>query len=227
MILYKYDKDTKEYLGYFSAYIDPLESIKQNREIYVIPPCSTSVIPPKLKEGCTFVFDTNKNVWEELEDHRGLICWDKNGKEVTITKLGAISEELSLKKPFTLEEMKDKKVREVNSKYLLAYRERVKIGDINVCIDEAVKLKNSLITFGDFGSFIFDETLVKPEEAERALKFLYIRSILLLEKKKELLNIIANSKSIEEVEKINIEYILEIEKCLDLSMEELREKLSS
>ena len=227
MILYKYDEETKEYLGYFEAYTDPLESIKQNKDVYVIPPCSTPLTPPELKEGYALVFNTEKNIWEELEDHRGLICWDKNGKEVLITDLGSIPEDLLLEKPYTLKETKDEKLEEINSKYSAAYADKVKVEGVKVCIDGAVEIKNKLNAFEEFGNFTFDDVVLSKEEAEKIIKFLYIRSILLLNKKKELLNVLENSKSVEEVKGLKVDFTLKMKKYLDLSIEELKEKLGN
>ena len=45
MIFYTYDKKTKEYIGTQNAFIDPLETKKQGKDIYLKPANSTNIKP--------------------------------------------------------------------------------------------------------------------------------------------------------------------------------------
>lgn len=45
MIFYSYDKNTKEYTGTQNAFIDPLETKKQGKDIYLKPANSTDIKP--------------------------------------------------------------------------------------------------------------------------------------------------------------------------------------
>ena len=45
MIFYTYDDKTKEYTGTQNAFIDPLESEKQGKDVYLVPANSTNIKP--------------------------------------------------------------------------------------------------------------------------------------------------------------------------------------
>lgn len=45
MIFYGYDKKTKEYTGTQNAFIDPLETKKQGKKVYLVPVNSTNIKP--------------------------------------------------------------------------------------------------------------------------------------------------------------------------------------
>ena len=96
MILYNYDKSTGEYLSSSQAVIDPLETIKQGKTVYMFPAYSTLIVPPVKKEGYALCFDTNKNAWTYVEDHRGQQVWDKQTLEpIEVTELGPVNNYLT------------------------------------------------------------------------------------------------------------------------------------
>lgn len=66
---YKYDKDTKEYIGFQQCQLDPLESERQGREIYLIPANCTPETPPELEPGKAIIFE--KGGWQKVPDYRG------------------------------------------------------------------------------------------------------------------------------------------------------------
>ena len=68
MQTYKFDDDTKEYLCAEEAFLDPLETEQQGKEIYLLPADSTFTEPLKAKEGYAVCW-TGK-AWEYIEDHR-------------------------------------------------------------------------------------------------------------------------------------------------------------
>lgn len=72
--VYKYDEKTKEYLGTTETMIDPLESKKQGRTIYLLPANSTFTKPKEeAPEGYANVW--NGIVWKLIEDNRGKEYW--------------------------------------------------------------------------------------------------------------------------------------------------------
>ena len=50
MIIYNYDEFTKEYTGYCNADLDPEETKRQGKNVYLIPANATAQKPPKVKE---------------------------------------------------------------------------------------------------------------------------------------------------------------------------------
>lgn len=65
MKAYRYDSETKKYIGEIDRQIDPLESEAQGKEIWLMPADSTDIIPPEAKDGYDIVF--NGADWEYKE----------------------------------------------------------------------------------------------------------------------------------------------------------------
>jgi hypothetical protein len=76
MLVYKFHPETKEYLYAVEAYIDPLETKKQKKDIYLLPANATFIQPLDYKEQYAIVW--NGESWEYIEDHR--VVYDTNGK---------------------------------------------------------------------------------------------------------------------------------------------------
>lgn len=68
MLTYRFDENTKEFLVSEQAFLDPLESQIQNKEIYLLPANSTFTKPLDPKEGYAVVWENNE--WIYKEDHR-------------------------------------------------------------------------------------------------------------------------------------------------------------
>ena len=66
MYLFTYDNQTKEYIGSERQYIDPLESKKEGRDIYVMTDNTTDVKPLEFKEGFTQIWNGKKWEYKEL-----------------------------------------------------------------------------------------------------------------------------------------------------------------
>lgn len=62
MIIYHYDPTTKEYAGRSDARLDPLESKKQGKDIYLLPAYATIEKPMDVPEGKMQLW--NKDRWE-------------------------------------------------------------------------------------------------------------------------------------------------------------------
>lgn len=73
MNVYKYDEDTKEYISIETALLDPLETKKQQKNVYLLPANATFTAPPAEKEGFARVWTGES--WQEAEDHRGTKYW--------------------------------------------------------------------------------------------------------------------------------------------------------
>lgn len=66
MLVYRYDEKTKEFLGEFKAQLDPLESKKANKEIWLLPADSTFNKPLSEKEGFKIKWNGDSWVYEEI-----------------------------------------------------------------------------------------------------------------------------------------------------------------
>ena len=117
MQVYKFDEQTKEYMGTEAAMLDPLESQQQGKEIYLLP-ANATFIAPALQEGYVSVF--KEGAWKNLEDNRGKEYWlpeDKYGAPAREMKeLGPLPEGATLTAPErTLEEVKAAKIAELKT----------------------------------------------------------------------------------------------------------------
>lgn len=227
MILYKYNGKTRELIGCFEARLDELETIKQNREVFAIPPNSTPVKPFKPSKGHTVIFVNNK--WEEIEDNRGLKVYDKKGKEHTITELGVISKDFSKEKPFIIKEVKEEKVKEINEAYKKAKEEKVKIGELEVNLEDFKPLRDTVANLGaEYKTFVFRDEFVSRENIEEAIKVLYIREILLAKRKKEQIKEVMSSRS-KNIGDYNIDFNInkEVKRLQNLEISEIDKELCS
>lgn len=119
MNVYKYNEDTKEYIGIEAAQLDPLETKKASKNIYLLPANATFTAPPAEKEGFAVVW--NGEAWEQVEDNRGVEYWlpdDKYGAPAREMKdLGALPEGATLTPPEqTQEEKNQEQANEAKSK---------------------------------------------------------------------------------------------------------------
>ena len=111
MQVYKYDEKTKEYIGTEQALIDPLETEKQGKEIYLLP-ANATFEKPNLQEGFASVWNDK---WENIEDNRGKEYWldtDSFGTPAhTMKDLGAFPANAVFTAPTkTLEQLKQDKI---------------------------------------------------------------------------------------------------------------------
>lgn len=68
MKIYCFEQDTKEYIGVEDALLDPLETKKQGKEIYLIPANAVLEEPPAAEEGKAIIYS---NGWKSVPDNRG------------------------------------------------------------------------------------------------------------------------------------------------------------
>ena len=71
MKIYHYNKETKEFTRESEARIDPLEKIKSDKTVYVIPANATVKKPPGTQAKKAICFDSETSNWKHREDHRG------------------------------------------------------------------------------------------------------------------------------------------------------------
>ena len=117
MQVYKYDEQTKEYIGTEQALIDPLETELQGKTIYLLP-ANATFENPNLQDGFASVFDGTQ--WENIEDNRGKEYWLQDDAYGTpareMKELGPLPEGATLKAPErTLEEVKAAKIAELKT----------------------------------------------------------------------------------------------------------------
>lgn len=114
---YLYDEKTKEYKSEVNAQLDPLESTKAGKDIYLLP-ANATWDEPTVKDGCVPVW--NGETWDAVEDHRKQEYWlpeDKYGAPAREMKeLGPLPEGATLTVPErTLEEVKADKVQSLKA----------------------------------------------------------------------------------------------------------------
>lgn len=231
MIVYRYDKNTKEYLGEYNAFIDPLETKLRGQEVFAIPAYCTTKEPFIPEIGSTIVF--NGENWEQIEDHRGAIVFNKKtGKMFLITELGVIPDEYVLEKPVIISELKEEKAKEIEALYVEEIEKVISIGKLKGKAQDWVEFSKTLSSADMFKVIPVrqenDYTLVDEKELEEATRFLYIRSCLLPVRKKELVKELKGLKSKKQVLEFKVDFNIdeEMKKYIDLPVEELNEKMS-
>lgn len=85
MIIYNYDSITFEYTGESYASLDPEESKRQGKDVYLIPDYATDKKPPKTKTNETVIF---KNGWKIVPDYRGMYMVDESMQPQKVKDFG-------------------------------------------------------------------------------------------------------------------------------------------
>lgn len=115
MIFYIYDKKTKEYTGTQNAFIDPLETKKQGKNVYLVPANATDKKPLETKENQAVIF--NGSEWEIVADYRNKTYYigteQHEMKELGDLPKGATFEPVEPEK--TLDELKSEKLAELTA----------------------------------------------------------------------------------------------------------------
>lgn len=89
MIIYNYDSITKEYTGYVQAGLDPEETKKQGKNVYLLPANATFIKPPASEPFKARVF--KEGAWSYEKDFRkGFYKVDSSLNVTEITELGDI-----------------------------------------------------------------------------------------------------------------------------------------
>lgn len=88
MQIYNYTHEG-EYLGQSEAAIDPLETERQGRDVYLLPANASFDPPPAAGKGQVAVFNKATGKWRTAPDYRGKIYYDtETGAECAITVAG-------------------------------------------------------------------------------------------------------------------------------------------
>lgn len=115
MIFYIYDEKTKEFTGTQNAFIDPLETKKQGKNVYLVPANATDKKPLETKENQAVVF--NGSDWEIVADYRNKTYYigteQHEMKELGDLPNGATFEPVEPEK--TLDELKSDKLVELTA----------------------------------------------------------------------------------------------------------------
>ncbi len=90
MQIYDYHPITKEFLIERTARLDPLETKKQGKPVFLMPANATSIDPgkPPGRKNEAFVFDESKQNWVVVKDHRG-VYYGPTGGPVHFGELGS------------------------------------------------------------------------------------------------------------------------------------------
>lgn len=102
---YIFDRMTGEFIRVQEACIDPQESRKHGREVYLLSANGTTTPPPEQKEGYVVIW--NGAAWEKIEDHRGETVWKSYEESMEIRELGPIPDGWVLDQPEKPVEMAD------------------------------------------------------------------------------------------------------------------------
>ncbi|MEX1770678.1 tail fiber assembly protein [Escherichia coli] len=85
--VFNYLDGSNEFIGENDAYIPPHTGLPAN---------STDIAPPEIPAGFAAIFDTTRNLWNLIEDHRGKTVYHtETGDAKTISKLGALPEDVT------------------------------------------------------------------------------------------------------------------------------------
>ena len=114
---YLFDEKTKEFKNEVNAQLDPLESEKADKDIYLLP-ANATWDKPAVKNGCVPIWNGEK--WDAVEDNRKKEYWlseDKYGAPAhEMKKLGPLPEGAMLTAPErTLAEVKADKVQSLKA----------------------------------------------------------------------------------------------------------------
>jgi hypothetical protein len=89
MIIYNYDEITKEYIGQCNADLDPEETKRQGKNVYLIPANATTKKPPKAKENEIVIYNEG---WEIVADFRGLYMVNSDMQPKKVEGIGELPE---------------------------------------------------------------------------------------------------------------------------------------
>ena len=114
---YLFDEKTKEYKSEVNAQLDPLESARAGKNIYLLP-ANATWDKPAVKDGCVPIW--NGETWDMVEDNRKKEYWlpeDKYGAPAhEMKELGPLPEGAMLTAPErTLDEVKADKVQSLKA----------------------------------------------------------------------------------------------------------------
>ena len=220
MIFYIYDEKTKEYTGTQNAFIDPLETKKQGKNVYLVPANATDKKPLDVKENQAVIF--NGSEWEIIADYRGKTYYlgteQHEMKELGDLPKGATFEPVEPEK--TIDELKSEKLAElsaITSRFdnQLVNNEMIIKSSLGFSINADLRSQNNLRGLIAVGvepvNFVTADNSVKSLTLEQ-LNVLLNETIKngenLYKTKWELRNRILNSSSVEELNSIKFNFVM-------------------
>lgn len=85
MKVYCYEPDTKEYIGAEDALLDPLETEKQGKNIFLIPANAVLEEPPAAEDGKAIIYSDG---WQVVPDNRGKEAVNSDRGRFTVDYVG-------------------------------------------------------------------------------------------------------------------------------------------
>ena len=210
-IVYIYTKDTKEYIGTCIRFQDPLETEKAGIPVYMDPPNSTPIEPPKFDKGKIPVFNEGTNSWALVDDFRGLKVYDKKTKEeVLVTALGALPSNYVLEKPVSLQDLRDIKMEEVKRSLKEALSRKLKIKGLTVSVLDRPDVERNLALFDNYEENLViidgEWAFLKKEDVEEISRTLYERSTELFRRNAEFSKQIGLCKNKSQLNKLVLNF---------------------
>ena len=220
MIFYTYDEKTKEYTGTQNGFIDPLETKKQGKNVYLVPPNATYKKPLKTKKNQAVIF--NGSEWEIVADYRNKTYYlgtkQHEMKELGDLPKGATFEPVEPEK--TIDELKSEKLSQltaITSKFdnRLVNTDMIIKSSLGFSINADLRSQNNLrglITVGvEPVNFVTADNSVQSLSIEQ-LNILLNETIKngenLYKTKWELRNRILNSSTVEELNSIKFNFVM-------------------
>ena len=223
MKYYLYDEKTKQFIKEQEGYLDPLETKAQGKNVYIVPPFSTTEKPDLtiLKDNEILVFNDNK--WQvEQEFYVGKVvdCQDERvSKYVTDNDLtfekcdeGFKIVEKPLPKEKTLEELKEEKHAELKQ-IMRNKRQNVKVNYDNDTFDANEEAQANIIVLlkaFDLGAQTVsirsstEETHVFDKEHCQELSLIMLSAVqAIYDQYWDLKDLLSNCETVEEVESIS------------------------
>lgn len=124
MNIYLFDENTKEYIGTDYTDIDPIETKRRGKDIYLMPPNATDIAPPETQENQVAVWDDG---WQIKDDFRGTEYWladDGHYSEPRkMTEIGSLPDGAVLVRP-------DKTQAEINSERAVEIKSKLTAIDL-------------------------------------------------------------------------------------------------
>ena len=88
MLIYNYDAETKEYTYSEEACLDPEETKKKGKNVYLIPANATKKKPPTPQTNEAVVF--NNTSWQIIPDYRGMYMVNENMQPQKVESFGEL-----------------------------------------------------------------------------------------------------------------------------------------
>ena len=218
MIFYTYDEKTKEYTGTQNAFIDPLETKKRGKNVYLVPVNATDKKPLETKENQAVIF--NGSEWEIIADYRNKTYYigteQHEMKELGALPKGATFEPVEPEK--TLDELKSEKLSEltaITSKFdnQLVNTDMIIKSSLGFSINADLRSQNNLRGLISLG--VEPVNFMTADNSVQSLSIEQLNVLLnetaqngenLYKTKWELRNRILNSSSVEELEAIELKF---------------------